>query len=71
MNRINYMDFHKFHFKSLIFVIIRVKNNFWPLMVRVVSDAGLQTQLSCGGIGVRFGVRFTHFPNFPSRAAKL
>ena len=29
----------------------------WPLSVGVVFDAGLQTQLSCGGIAVRFRMR--------------
>jgi len=37
----------------------------------VVSDAGLQTQLSCGGIGVRYGKRFVLFEKIPLGAAKL
>jgi len=35
----------------------------------VVFDAGLQTQLSCGGIGVRYEKRFTLFKNIPLGAA--
>ncbi|KKK40113.1 hypothetical protein LCGC14_0639440 [marine sediment metagenome] len=38
-------------------------------MVGVVSDAGLQTQLSCEGIGVRSEKRVPFFKKIPSGAA--